>query len=338
MKKLLLIITVSLSFSLLFFTINNLKEDTIKFDERIEQFYQNSKTECQEDPKYCKKYEIAKLAISGDLIQAQTVERNLLENKLIDANQCHVISHFLGEISYYKFGLSETIKNKESGCLQGFYHGAIFQYVKNVKTDIDLSAIRDICNLSNFDNQNQQICIHGIGHAFLYNNDIAYAVGKCSEVFDQRKIGRNQLNDYSSCLGGVFASELTKNTNHKSMKIKLDSLATFLEGCKNLEEEAKKVCISFYGMEGLGRSEGETNSYLINCIAIEKYELDCAKGVGISYVNYHNIKINDILNYCNLPIYKDTQPQTMSLHQKVLSTCVEGYKSSLFLKPHLGHN
>jgi hypothetical protein len=335
MRKILVIVAVFFSIFLLYFTTSNLKKENTKFDERIEQFYQTSKAECQVNSNNCKKYEIAKLAIAGDLIQAQTIEKKLLESKLIDINQCHLISHFLGEISYYKFGLTATIKNKESGCLQGLYHGAIFQYVKNIKTNLELSEIRGICKLNNIDQQNQQICIHGIGHAFIYNKDLTHAVGKCSEVFDQRAIGVNQLNDYNSCLGGAFASELTKNINHQSKKIKLSSISTFLAGCKDLEQQAKIVCISFYGMEGLGRSEGSTNSYLTNCLAIENYELNCAQGVGMAYVNYHNIHIDTINNYCFFPVNEVIEAYPTDLRQKVLSACVEGYKSSLFLNPHL---
>lgn len=335
MKKIFILLLMSISLTLFIFTTQNSKDAPIKFDERIEQFYQSSKAECQDNTNTCKKYEIAKLAIAGDLTQAQAIEKNLLESKLIDINQCHVISHFLGEISYYKYGLNQTINNKESGCLQGFYHGAIFQYVKNIKSNIGISQLRVICNLTNSANQDQQICIHGIGHAFLYSKDLEYAVNKCAEVFDQKLRGVRKIESYSSCLGGVFASELTKNPGHQSMKIKLTSLSIFLNECEKLEEKTKKVCISFYGMEGLARSEIPPSSYLLNCLSIEKYEIDCAQGVGISFANYHSVKLEEISNFCTYPKNEKLKIYSQNLSEKAISACEKGYQSALFLNPHL---
>jgi hypothetical protein len=332
MRKLLLIVTIALSASLFFFITSNSKEGDQKFDERIEQFYQSSKINCKNNINTCQQYNIAKLAVSGNLIEANKVRRTLLASKLIDADQCHDLSHFLGEVSYYENGLTETLNSKEQGCLQGNYHGAIFQYVKNLKNKVDDSKIRDICTMANSKHQDQQICIHGIGHAFMYNKDTKHGVESCARVFDQRSIGYNKLDKYFSCLGGVFASELTKNPKHLNMSIAINSLEPYLETCKKFEKETKKVCISLYATEGLGRSEINPELQLEKCLKILHNEIDCAHGLGISFANYFDIDIKDLLSYCQIKPKERKERPYMVLEQKVNSACLEGYQSAIFIK------
>ena len=332
MKKILIILTVSLSITLFYFATSNSNHNDKKYDERVQQYYQNSKQACQQDTRNCQNYEISKLAVQGDLTKAINMKNALLKKDLIDINQCHNISHFIGEISYYKYGLIQTLKKDESGCLQGIYHGAIFQYVKNLKTNIDVPKLRVICNLSNSNKQDQQICIHGVGHAFIYSKDLKYGVNKCAKVFDQRAQGVNNLDNYFSCIGGVFASELNKNPNHMEMKIDLNSITTYLKDCESFEQVTRKVCVSFYAMEGLGRSVIEPTKLLDNCLGIKNYELDCAKGVGISYANYYSIDLADIINFCILNKNDSRKTNTNQLYEEIISACLTGFKSSLFLK------
>ena len=331
MRTISLLITIALSSSLFFFITNYSKEGNLKFDERIELYYQNSKTDCKNNINTCQNYEIAKLAINGKLEEANKARKALLTSKLIDPDQCHAISHFLGEVSYYKNGLTETLNSKEQGCLQGIYHGAIFQYVKNLKTKIDESKIREICTLANSKNQDLQICIHGIGHAFIYNKDINLGVESCAKVFDQRSIGNYKLEKYFSCLGGVFASELTKNPNHLNMSIDINSLNPYLQSCKNFEIETKKVCISLYATEGLGRSEIKPELQLEKCLKILNNEIDCAYGLGISFANYYDIDIKDLLSYCQIKTKQRDALLGKPVEQKITSACLEGYQSAIFI-------
>jgi hypothetical protein len=332
MRKITLLITIALSATLFFFITNYSKEGNLKFDESIELYYQNSKTSCKNNINTCQNYEIAKLAINGKLEEANKARKALLASKLIDPDQCHAISHFLGEVSYYKNGLTETLNSKEQGCLQGIYHGAIFQYVKNLKTKIDESKIRDICTLANSKHQDQQICIHGIGHAFIYNKDIKHGVESCARVFDQRSLGNKKLDKYFSCLGGVFASELTKNPKHLNMSIAINSLEPYLETCKKFEKETKKVCISLYATEGLGRSEINPELQLGKCLKILHNEIDCAYGLGISFANYYDIDIKELISYCQIQLKQKDELLSKPTTEKITSACLEGYQSAIFLK------
>jgi len=162
---------------------------------------------------YCLEEYIREVAEKDGVIAGLEILAENFEKDPLFSNNCHALSHVIGEEAYAKFslGLDFDADERTAYCGYGFYHGFM---EKLLTLDNDLEKARDFClyidqRVMGGRGNVELACYHGIGHGFVDGAEkIAWgderaltepALKLCDEVAET-------VNEQYRCYSGVFNS------------------------------------------------------------------------------------------------------------------------------------
>jgi hypothetical protein len=205
---------------------------------------------------------------------------------------CHIITHGIGHAelqnndgdvakSLLQVNMQNPLYKNMSTCANGYFHGIIEEYLKDVKDEntlIDKSRL--ICNESLYDKKSlsEGGCFHGVGHALYLQLD--YDWDKSLKLCDS--ITENKSDRYN-CYTGVLMEDIMDSKQEEIFThIKNDNLYKFnFKRCESLDEIYKPACYMEVSVLFENLSENK-NDYSLNIsfckyLANETYKMACIK-------------------------------------------------------------
>lgn len=237
-------------------------------------------------------------------------------------SQCHTYLHFLGQFTLEKIGdISAVLRNGNSICFSGFYHGALEIYLQKHLGEVNETELQKllptICRpLEETSPKNFNECVHGLGHSLMFFADLQLpqALAWCDSLSDggQR----------TSCYGGAFMENTTSSTNpdHPGKFLKADDP---LYPCSILEDKYLASCYTLQGQYFVQNSGFDFMKAAKLCQSVpHNYQLICFNAIGQTIVGF-TTNTQQLASICDtLPAEKQ---YTESCDFGVIRTLFERY-------------
>lgn len=152
-------------------------------------------------------------------------------------NDCHNISHSVGQLAYKKIG-KEALSLHENACQWGFGHGVLLSASQDLKAEEFVENFKKFCELD----PEPIGCLHGIGHALgdkktkaSFTMEICYSIG--SDIDGRKERDLVSKSSSGACVEGWVMQQLG-TLEYNSMK----SPDEAGDVCEGMEGEALFIC------------------------------------------------------------------------------------------------
>ena len=192
--------------------------------------------------------------------------------KIKDYSQyCHTLAHFLGK-KYYNLYNSpmKALNLGGKSCSDGYYHGVIEEYARQIDSDTYTKQINDIC-ASILDKYLNMDCIHGIGHG-------SYIIAKRNPVVAS-KICNNLASDFNilMCTSGVF---MQFSLDERLRPNTLDNLLNICD--KDISTKYREACLNNIFLKiSIKDFDGDFSHLRVLCDQLTQTQrVSCYYGIG----------------------------------------------------------
>lgn len=210
---------------------------------------------------------------------------------------CHAITHLIGRQSYRN---APEAQKAYAGCMTvcgaGCYHGVLEEYLntKQIKKISILEDVRAICGTRSnaYDIPAYNECLHGVGHGFMYLNDmdLPKALVRCDGFSDHP--------DRQECYGGVFMENAIgeSRADHPSKYTKPDDP---IYPCKTLDLVYKASCYGQKSSDFGDRVSWDSQKVIQFCRNLPaEYQNQCYTRLGGGAAQFFT-DMSQLKNVCN---------------------------------------
>lgn len=194
------------------------------------------KNYCKEDTK-CYKNQLGLYMSKSGVEKTILMINDLAEITQGIYNDCHNISHSLGQEAYNLIG-KEALKYHSNSCQWGFGHGVLIQASESLPSTLFVDTFKDFCVID----PEPIGCLHGIGHALgskktdaKETQDICYKIGEPIDSAEERRIANKS--SAGACVEGWVMQQLG-SIPYNTFK----STKEPVEECSGMNSEARYVC------------------------------------------------------------------------------------------------
>jgi len=212
----------------------------------------------------------------------------LLTNNTI-ANNCHAITHKIGNDAYLKYeSVSKALVYYDEMCGSGYIHGIIEQRFAAIKSDSEIySILPSICAP-----QNTGMCYHGVGHGFMWysSDNLPRALSDCDDLVTPYKV--------NNCYDGVFMENFEGDHDvHPTSYLNAQNPSY---PCNQLDAKYKESCYFYSARYYLALYPDKYLQGFSWCRTLENgYQLTCIKGMGSAIMKQNINNPNVVASYCN---------------------------------------
>lgn len=225
-------------------------------------------------------------------------EKNIA--KIGETSSCHDASHVIGELAFlYTKDIGETLSSCTSICHNGCQHGVVGALIRQQNnTRIDLTPTQQqsgntylpsLCAKNNDSAGEYQLCIHGLGHAFMLvrGGGIRLALADCDALQLEGVIARQ-------CWTGVFMENARNNMGGGHNPAYVRTNDPFYP-CTMAGLDEKYLSSCYYQLPLPARLD---QAFQICRTAPPKWIENCAQGIGLGIAAWRTDFSNIILRSC----------------------------------------
>lgn len=209
--------------------------------------------------------------------------------------QCHQLTHDLGNDATSTIGLAEALSVDASLCASGYYHGAVEVSLDDVDDAELAELVPQLCDPVAVPRYSSRHfgCVHGVGHALMLRGglDLNAALRSCDFYEDTWEM--------QSCLGGTFMENVVAaQEGHGGGSFRADEP---LYPCSEARADQKAPCYSIHTGYLLWRTNFDLAAVFELCDRAEVgYVDDCYQSMGRDISGAALLDPHSVVDGCQL--------------------------------------